>query len=179
MATTPTALIISVLVDLSLHEIADHLFGGDYDAGPKRGTVALDRKIPTILVPGNIDFLVTGPLENALKQFPNRPYHEHNAAITVVRTTRKEIEMLAETIAGLGNKAKGPVKILVPMNGFSDFDHKQGPLHDPEAPGIFLKILENNLEDKSCLSALPLHINDSGFARAVIDMAYRINPDIA
>ncbi|MBW2657488.1 MAG: Tm-1-like ATP-binding domain-containing protein, partial [Deltaproteobacteria bacterium] len=77
---------VSVLVDLSLHEIADHLFGGDYDAGPKRGSVALDQKIPTILVPGNIDFLVTGPVENAQKQFPNRPYHVHNAAITVVRT---------------------------------------------------------------------------------------------
>jgi uncharacterized protein (UPF0261 family) len=170
---------VSVLVDLSLHEIADHLFGGDYDAGPKRGTVALDRKIPTILVPGNIDFLVTGPLENALKQFPNRPYHAHNAAITVVRTKPKEIETLAETIAGLCNKAKGPVRILVPMNGFSAFDHKQGPLHDPEAPEIFLKTLEKNLEDKACLEALPFYINDSEFAQAVIDMSYRINSDIS
>ena len=169
---------VSVLVDLSLHEIADHLFGGDYDAGPTRGTVALDRKIPTILVPGNIDFLVTGPLENAQKQFPDRPYHVHNAAITVVRTKRNEIEILAQTIAGLCNNAKGPVKILVPMNGFSAFDHQEGPLHDPEAPAIFFKILEKNLEDKACLNALPFHINDSGIARAIIDMSYRINPDI-
>jgi len=169
---------VSVLVDLSLHEIADHLFGGDYDAGPTRGTVALDRKIPTILVPGNIDFLVTGPLENAQKQFPDRPYHIHNAAITVVRTKRNEIEILAQTIAGLCNNAKGPVKILVPMNGFSAFDHQKGPLHDPEAPAIFFKILEKNLEDKACLNALPFHINDSGIARAIIDMSYRINPDI-
>jgi hypothetical protein len=36
---------VSVLVDLSLHEIADNLFGGDYDAGPERGSVSLDRKI--------------------------------------------------------------------------------------------------------------------------------------
>ena len=169
---------VSVLVDLSLHEIADHLFGGDYDAGPQRGMEALNRKIPTILVPGNIDFLVTGPLENALKQFPNRPYHVHNAAITVVRTKPKEIETLAGTIAGLCNNAKGPVKILVPMNGFSAFDHKQGPLHDPEAPEIFFKTLEKNLEDKACLEALPFYINDSEFAQAIIDMSYRISPDI-
>ena len=26
---------VSALVDLSLHEMADHRFGGDYDAGPK------------------------------------------------------------------------------------------------------------------------------------------------
>jgi len=170
---------ISVLVDLSLHEIADHLFGGDYDAGPRRGSVALDQKIPTILVPGNIDFLVTGPLENAQKQFPNRPYHVHNAAITVVRTKQKEIEMLAETIAALCNNAKGPVKILVPMNGFSAFDHEEGPLHDPEAPEIFIKILEKNLDDKSSLKTLPFYINDSEFAQAIIDMSFRINPDIS
>ncbi len=170
---------VSVLVDLSLHELADHRFGGDYDAGPQRGTAALDRKIPTILVPGNIDFLVTGPLENAQKQFPNRPYHVHNAAITVVRTKQEEIEMLAQTIAGLCNKAKGIVKILVPMNGFSAFDHKEGPLHDPEAPEIFIKILEKSLDDKSCLTALPFYINDPEFAQAIIDISFRINPDIS
>jgi uncharacterized protein (UPF0261 family) len=170
---------VSVLIDLSLHEIADHLFGGDYDAGPKRGSVALALKIPTILVPGNIDFLVTGRLENAKKQFPNRPYHVHNAAITVVRTKQKEIEILAETIAGLCNKAGGPVKILVPMSGFSAFDHKEGPLHDPEAPENFIKRLEKNLDDKSCLNPLPFYINDSEFAQAIIDMSYRINSDIS
>jgi len=170
---------VSVLVDLSLHEIADHLFGGDYDAGPQRGTAALARSIPTILVPGNIDFLVTGPLENALKQFPNRPYHSHNAAITVVRTNHEEIKMVAKAIADLCNNAQGTVKILIPMNGFSAFDHKEGPLHDPEAPEIFKKMLEKNLDDKSSLKTLPFYINDSEFAQAIIDMSFRINPDIA
>jgi len=169
---------VSVLVDLSLHEMADHRFGGDYDAGPQRGTVGLDRKIPTILVPGNIDFLVTGPVETALNQFPDRPYHVHNAAITVVRTTREEITILARAIAELCNSAKGSVKILVPMNGFSAFDHREGPLHDPEAPGIFLKTLEKNLGDKACLKALPFYINDSEFAQEVIDLSYHICPDI-
>ena len=170
---------VSILVDMSLHEIADHLFGGDYDAGPQRGTVALDRGIPTILVPGNIDFLVTGPLENVQKQFPNRPYHGHNAAITVVRTNQEEIKIMGETIAGLCNNANGPVKVLVPMNGFSAFDHKQGPLHDPEAPGIFLKSMEKNLNDKSCLEVLPFYINDPEFAQEILDRLYRINPDIS
>jgi uncharacterized protein (UPF0261 family) len=167
---------VSVLVDMSLHEMADHRFGGDYDAGPQRGTVALDRKIPTILVPGNIDFLVTGPVEKALKQFPDRPYHVHNAAITVVRTTREEIKIMAKAIADLGNNAKGTVKILVPMNGFSAFDHKEGPLHDPEAPGIFIEELEKNLTDQSSLNALPYYINDSEFAQAIIDLSLRFNP---
>ena len=63
---------VAALVDLSLHEMADHRFGGDYDAGPDRGNTALKQKIPTILVPGNIDFLVTGPLEAAQKKLPQK-----------------------------------------------------------------------------------------------------------
>jgi len=169
---------VSALVDLSLHEIADHRFGGDYDAGSQRGTAALDRQIPTILVPGNIDFLVTGPVETALKQFPDRPYHVHNAAITVVRTNQKEIEILAQSVALLCNNATGPVKILVPMKGFSAFDHEDGPLHDPEAPAKFLARLEESLNDDARLESLPLHINDAEFAGAVIDMSCRITPDI-
>jgi len=168
---------VAMLVDLSLHEMADHRFGGDYDAGPQRGTVALEKGIPTILVPGNIDFLVTGPLETARKQFPGRPYHVHNTAITVVRTYQEEIKLLAQNIASLCNNATGLVEVLVPMNGFSAFDHREGPLHDPEAPGIFMQTLEANLADKSCLKALPFYINDPEFAEAIISIYRRFEPD--
>jgi uncharacterized protein (UPF0261 family) len=65
------------------------------------------------------------------------------------------------------------------MNGLSAFDHKQGPLHDPEGPKILAKTLENNLNDKSCLSALPLDINDPEFAEAIIDMCYGLKANIS
>ena len=160
---------VTALVDLSLHEMADHRFGGDYDAGPTRGSGALEQKIPTIMVPGNIDFLVTGPLSNAQKQFPGRPYHVHNAAITVVRTNREEIEHLAKTVAEICNRAEGPLKILVPMQGFSAFDHKEGPLHDPEGPKRFAASMQANLNDEIKPDLLPHHINDPEFGKAVIE----------
>jgi uncharacterized protein (UPF0261 family) len=159
---------VTLVVDLSLHEIADNSFGGDYDAGPNRGSGALKKAIPAILVPGNIDFLVTGPLDIAKRQFPGRKYHVHNAAITVVRTTQEEIKILARTMAGLANKAKGPLAILVPLGGFSAFDSPEGPLPDPEAPGIFADILKANLSSAISLKLLPHHINDSEFAHEII-----------
>ena len=160
---------VSALVDLSLHEIADHLFGGDYDAGPGRGRTAMKKGVPTILVPGNIDFLVTGPLDAARRLFPDRPYHVHNAAITVVRTTREEIKILARTIARRCNEAGGPISVLIPMAGFSAFDSPQGPLYDPEAPELFTKTLQKNLDDNKSLNLLPYHINDPAFARAILE----------
>jgi len=159
---------VSILVDLSLHELGDHLFGGDYDAGPDRGNTALQLGLPTILIPGNIDFLVSGPLENARRLFPDRPYHVHNAAITVVRSTRAEIEILSRTIANRCNEAVGPVKMLIPMDGFSAFDSKEGPLYDPDAPQLFAKTLQAHLNDQMMVSLLPCHINDPEFALAIL-----------
>jgi uncharacterized protein (UPF0261 family) len=165
---------IAALVDLSLHEMADHRFGGDYDAGPDRGNTALKQKIPTVLVPGNIDFLVTGPFKAAQKNFPERPYHVHNAAITVVRTKREEIEQLAKTLAKLCNQAQGPLKIMVPMRGLSAFDHEDGPLHDPEGPRLFAATMQSGLNDGFHLELLPFHINDPEFGRAVIEAVNNI-----
>jgi uncharacterized protein (UPF0261 family) len=159
---------IEAVVDLSLHEMADHRFGGDYDAGPDRGSVALKMGIPVVLVPGNIDFLVAGPLEQTLKDFPNRPYHVHNSAITVVRSTPEEMEIIAKQLGDLCNAASGPYAVLVPMEGFSAFDSKEGPLHDPEAPARFVKSLEAQLSNTTRIHTLPYHINDSKFSEAVI-----------
>jgi uncharacterized protein (UPF0261 family) len=160
---------VSAVVDLSLHEIADHHFGGDYDAGPDRGRAALRRGIPTILVPGNIDFLVSGPLDGAKKKFPGRLYHVHNAAITVVRSMHAEIKQLARLVSDLANQATGPLSILVPLKGFSAFDSPEGPLPDPEAPEMFVQVLQKSLASQISLKTLSCHINDSEFSQAIID----------
>ena len=51
----------AAVIDLSLHELVDHRFGGDYDAGPDRGRAAIETGLPLVLAPGNVDFLVTAP----------------------------------------------------------------------------------------------------------------------
>ena len=158
---------VAAVIDLSLHEIADHLFGGDYDAGPARGAAGLERGIPTVLVPGNIDFLVTGPFEKAKKDFPNRPYHIHNAAITVVRTGQKEIEAIAKQVAALCDGITGPLSIRVPMKGLSAFDSPNGPLYDPAGPEIFVNAFKANAKNYSFLNQSPHHINDPEFSQDV------------
>ena len=158
----------AAVIDISLHELADHLFGGDYDAGPDRATTALGKQIPTILVPGNIDFLVSGPLTAALKLFPDRPYHQHNEAITVLRTEPTEMEILARTVAERCNAARGPLAILIPMGGFSAFDSETGPFHNPGARDVFAQTLKRHLHDAFRLTLVPFHINTPEFADALI-----------
>jgi len=165
---------IAAVVDLSLHEMTDHRFGGDYDAGPLRGSAALEKGVPTILVPGNIDFIVTGPKEKAQKKFPGRTFHQHNAAITVVRSDAKEMETIGCIIADICNKANGTWSILIPMGGFSAFDSESGPMPDQKARQCFTDALQQRLHENSKIQALPYHINDLDFAQIVVQVLERL-----
>lgn len=157
------------VIDLSVSEIGDHQFGGDYDAGPDRGRAALQKGIPTVLVPGNIDFLGGGPLKIAQQRFPGRILHVHNAAITAVRTTKQEMEVVAKILAKYCNQAKGPVSCIVPRGGFSAFDHKGGPFYDPDASKFYAATFKSRLLPSVPLQILPYHINDPEFSEAVIE----------
>jgi len=161
---------VEALIDLSLHELADHYFGGDYDAGADRGLAALKKGVPTIFVPGNTDFLVTGPLNAAKKRFPGRPYHIHNAAITTVRTKKNEVRSIAKRLTEYFAEAKGPVSVVVPMKGFSAWDKEGGPFYDADAVNIFVKTIQGKLPPHVQLHLLPCHINDPEFARALLDV---------
>ena len=167
---------VAAVVDLSLHEMTDNLFGGDYDAGPTRGTAALKKKIPTVLVPGNVDFLVAGPLKTAQRLFPGRRYHQHNAAITVVSTEQKEMEILAQVIAKQCNSATGPYAVLVPLEGFSAFDDEAGPLPNDDGRKAFVDVLTKELLDLKPLNLMPHHINDPEFAEALIKVLEGLVP---
>ena len=158
---------VAGLIDLSLHEVADHMFGGDYDAGSERATTALRIGIPVVLVPGNIDFIAAGPYEKARQQFPDRPYHVHNAAITVVRTSRQEMEQLADRLIDIISLSQGPQAILIPTGGFSTFGTKGGPLHDPEGDAAFYERLFSRQPQNVLIDHLPYDINHPEFAKLV------------
>ena len=117
---------------------------------------------------------MTGPLKVAKRRFPGRALHQHNAAITVVRTAAEEMEILARVLADNCNEATGAWNILVPMGGFSAFDSPNGPLPDPAARERFLKTLQGELKDPAMLQTLPCHVNDPAFAEAVIGAIDRV-----
>jgi uncharacterized protein (UPF0261 family) len=159
---------IAVAVNLSLIEIGDFLVRGLFDGGPDRCKASVEKGIPTIFVPGNIDFMVGGPLEEAKVQFPGRRYHVHNPELTAVRAEGEEFRRVAEHVAGLIREAKGPISFFVPLLGFSAHDSDQGELHDLTLPPVFVEHLKKVLPDGVPLSVLPYHINDERFAAEIV-----------
>jgi uncharacterized protein (UPF0261 family) len=169
---------IAAVVDMSLVEINDFLQGGLCSAGPDRAQAALRKGVPTIFAPGNIDFMVAGPIEQARIQFPGKRYHMHNAALTAVRAEAAELKALADHMGTIiGNSrvgdAAGPVSFLVPLRGFSAHDSEQGYLHDPSLPPVFLGFLRAAMPAGVPVREIDCHINDEPFADALIEQVLK------
>jgi uncharacterized protein (UPF0261 family) len=159
---------VALVLDLSQTEILDHIFGGLADTGPDRGRPALLKGIPTILAPGNADFIIGGPIDAAREQFPGRRYHEHNPQLTAVRTTFEDLKKLADHLAANVRDAKGPVRVFTPLHGFSNHDSPAGHLMDPSVPPPFAEYLRAVMPAEVPVTAVDAHFNDTAFSDAII-----------
>jgi uncharacterized protein (UPF0261 family) len=160
---------VSVVVNLSLIEVSDYLSHGLFSGGPDRCKASLEKGIPTIFAPGNIDITVAGPVEDAKKRYPDRRYHVHNPSLTAVRSGAEEFKRVAEHMAGLIKEAKGPVAFFVPLLGFSDHDSEHGHLHDLSLPPVFAEHLKKVMSPGVPVVEVPCHINDEAFANKIIE----------
>ncbi|WP_298172993.1 Tm-1-like ATP-binding domain-containing protein [Novosphingobium sp.] len=159
---------VALVLDLSQTEIIDHIFGGLADTGPDRGRPALLKGIPTILAPGNADFIIGGPIDGARAQFPGRRYHEHNPQLTAVRTTFEDLKKLADHLAANVRDAKGPVRVFTPLHGFSNHDSPAGHLMDRSVPPPFAEYLRAVMPAEVPVTAVDAHFNDTAFSDAII-----------
>lgn len=163
---------VAAIVDMSLVEINDYLHNGICAVGPDRGTAGLKRGIPTVFAPGNVDFYIM-PSELAVgdKPFEGRRYHIHNAALTAVRTTEKDLDRLAEHLAGMMKTTDKPVSLLIPLQGFSSHDSPEGNLYEPSLPPLFAKKCQAVMPANVTVTPVDAHINDPAFADALIKAA--------
>ena len=159
---------VCAVIDASLVEHNDFLNNGLCSAGPERSKAALAKGIPVIFAPGNADFMVAGPIEQARLQFPGKRYHMHNHALTAVRTEADELQRLASHLGGLIRDAKGPVSFFIPMQGFSNHDSPDGYLHDPSLCLVLAEALATELPPEVKVRRFNCHLNDAAFADAIV-----------
>jgi uncharacterized protein (UPF0261 family) len=158
---------VSAVVDLSIIEVTDYIYHGLFAATPDRCQAALKKGIPVIFAPGNLDFMVGGPLEAAKQQFPGKIYHVHNAQLTAVRTGPTEMEEVAKYFGKAFSDIRPPTEFFIPLKGFSNHDSKQGHLYNPSMPPIFEELLRKYCPADTKITALSCHINDPEFAAAI------------
>ncbi len=162
--------IVGVL-DLTTTEVADYLAGGVFPATADRFDVFAKHAIPLVLSFGAMDMVNFGPRASVPEKYVDRQFHQHNAQITLMRTTAIENEAAARFIAAKLNRAIGPVRVLVPEGGVSKLDAVGSPFWSPATDKMLFDTFASEFKCDSLhqLSVLPQNINDPIFAKAVID----------
>jgi len=124
-----------------------------------------------------MDMVNFGAKETIPEKFRQRTFVEHNPQVTLMRTTAEENSQMGEWIAGRINEMNGPVRFLLPEKGVSALDAPGQPFHDLEANQALFEALKRNIKEtgQRRLISLPYHINDQGFAEALVDSLDEIN----
>lgn len=157
--------LIAGVLDITTTELADELVGGVLSAGPARMTAAGIRGIPQVISVGATDMVNFGPPDSIPAKFSNRQFYEHNPTVTLMRTTAEENRTLGEEIGRKAAKARGPVKIFLPLRGVSAIDCEGQPFDDPTAREELFAGIRAGCGDMEVIEQ-DQHINDPAFAEA-------------
>jgi uncharacterized protein (UPF0261 family) len=158
------------VLDITTTELADELVGGVLSAGPRRLEAAGLKSIPQVVCPGAIDMVNFGPLASVPSRFQGRNLYVHNPTVTLMRTTNEECAQLGHITAAKLNSARGPVTVLIPLQGVSAIDKAGEPFYSPEALAAYRRALKETISPTIKLVEVDAHINDENFAHAATDL---------
>jgi uncharacterized protein (UPF0261 family) len=169
--------LVSAVVDVSTTEIADLVAGGIMTATEDRLGAIARRRVPWVGSVGALDMVNFGAPDTVPERYRDRLLYEHNAQVTLMRTTPDECRAAAQFLARALNACEGPVRLLVPTRGVSALDVEGGPFHDPEATEALVSTLRAELHqtDDRRLIETDLHVNDPDFATAIVGNLHEIH----
>ena len=183
---------IDGVLDITTTELADELVGGILSAGPDRLQVATRKGLPQVVSLGALDMVNFGARETVPESFAkNRLLYEHNAQITLMRTTDDECAQLGEIIAKKlnGNTRDQPIQVFIPRKGVSALSGesihafeieiqsmndrilvKGKPFYDPQADTRLIEALRGHADSaKVKIIERNESINDPSFAHALVE----------
>ncbi len=100
--------LFSGVLDITTTELADELVGGVLSAGPRRLTAASEAGVPQVVSVGATDMVNFHAADTVPEEFQGREFHEHNATVTLMRTTAAENARLGQEIGAKVAAARGP-----------------------------------------------------------------------
>lgn len=166
--------IISGVLDLVTHELVAEIFPEACDVyspvSPGRLEIAGRKGIPQVIAPGGLDYFVYGPPDTVPLKYRDRKFHYHNPLNANVRVNKEELEATGRVMAERLNKARGPVAVLVPLQGWTNWDKKGGDLYDPEADRAFVESLKKHIKPRIQIIEIDCHMNDPVFAETAVDI---------
>ena len=162
--------VLTGVLDVTTTEVADEVVGGVFPAGPARFDAIVDAGIPYVMSLGALDMVNFGPVDSVPQRFAGRTLHQHNAQVTLMRTTQEENRQFGRWIAGKVNRSTTPLVLLIPAGGVSALDAPGQPFHDPAADRALFDEIKASVRQtpRRQVRELPYHINDPPFADALV-----------
>ena len=87
----------------------------------------------------------------------------------MTRFPKDELLEGARMYAEKMNKAKGPLKMIVPSKGWSSIDQEGSVLYDPEADLVFMDELKKHLEIDIPFETVDCNLEDLPTAQAIVN----------
>ena len=161
---------LSGVLDITTTEVADYLNGGVLPCTEDRFGAIQRSGLPCVLSVGALDMVNFGAMDSVPPHLKGRNFYQHNAQVTLMRTTPAENTRAGEWIAGKLNQCQGPVRVLIPEGGVSALDAPGMAFHDPAADRALFDALGKHLvvTPQRRLEHAPHHINDAAFARLLV-----------
>jgi uncharacterized protein (UPF0261 family) len=157
--------LIAGVLDITTTELADELVGGVLSAGPNRLTAAARAGVPQVISVGATDMVNFHARETVPAKFAGRNLYQHNASVTLMRTTAEENAAIGAEIGRKAAAATGPTAILLPLRGVSAIDREGQPFDDPQARAALFAAIRETAGPIE-IAELDCHINDPAFAEA-------------
>jgi uncharacterized protein (UPF0261 family) len=158
--------LIAGVLDITTTELADELVGGFLTAGPERLTAAGRKGIPQVVSVGATDMVNFHAPNTVPERFKGRKFYQHNASVTLMRTTPEENNRIGADIGRKLAAATGPAAIFLPKQGVSAIDRAGQPFDDAAARAALFAAVRENCGTAS-VTELDCHINDPQFAEAM------------
>lgn len=160
--------LLAGVLDATTTELADHLVGGIFDAGPDRLTAAARTGTPQVVSVGALDMVNFGPRDTVPHEFTGRTLYQHNPTTTLMRTTPEECAELGVRLARQVSASTGPAAVFLPLRGISAIATEGGPFYDPVADDRLFDAVRDGLSGSDVeLIELDVDINDVRFATAM------------
>ena len=162
--------LVDAVCDVSTTEIADLVAGGIMTATEDRLGAIARTGTPWVGSVGALDMVNFGAPDTVPERHRGRTLYEHNAQVTLMRTSPDECRAAAGFLADRLNACDGPVRLVLPLGGVSALDAPGMPFADPEADAALLGTLRDRVRQTTGRRIVesPHHVNDPEFAALLV-----------
>jgi uncharacterized protein (UPF0261 family) len=161
---------LAAVLDFSLIEVVDEVFGSPFSAGSDRLEGAGRAGIPQIVAPGGVTLVDVLNGKPVPAKLAGREMHIHNRLVACAALNPAERAEVAECIAGKLMQAAGPTTFIMPLKGIDEWDKEGGPFHDDVGLAAFAAAIRNSVAAPVRLIEIDAHINDEQFAHTVLEV---------